>query len=224
MITPPTKKMKTVFQCDFDGTITEEDVSFLLLDAFADGNWRQLLEEYKEGKIPVGPFNTRVFAMIKDDEQTLLDFIFKSGQVKIRPGFGELLSYCSQKGVEFVIVSNGLIFYIEAILRDIGIKGIKVFAAQNRFGPEGMEVKYLGPDGNQVEDSFKEAYTRLFLSRGNQIVYAGNGVSDIYPARRAHHVFATGDLLERCQTTNLNCTPFDDLNDIVRGLEPLPLG
>ena len=36
---------KTLVQCDFDGTITEEDVSFMLLDAFADRDprrWRQL--------------------------------------------------------------------------------------------------------------------------------------------------------------------------------------
>ena len=36
---------KTIVQCDFDGTITDKDVSFLLLNHFADGNWRQLLDE-----------------------------------------------------------------------------------------------------------------------------------------------------------------------------------
>ena len=40
--------MKTLIQCDFDGTVTEEDVSFFLLDAFAQGDWRALLREYKE--------------------------------------------------------------------------------------------------------------------------------------------------------------------------------
>ena len=215
--------MKTLVQCDFDGTITEEDVSFLLLDAFADGNWRLLLEEYREGKISVGDFNARAFAMVKADRQALLDFIFMKGEVKIRPGFHELLAYCSQKGLKFIIVSNGMNFYIEAILEDMGIKDIDVFAAQSRFSPEGMQVKYIGPDGSQLEDSFKEAYTELFLRKGYHIVYVGNGVSDIYPARRAHHIFATGDLLECCKETNLDCTPFDDLNDVVRGLELLPL-
>ena len=53
--------MKTLVQCDFDGTITEEDVSFLLLDTFTDGNWRQMLEDYHEGRISVGVFNTRAY-------------------------------------------------------------------------------------------------------------------------------------------------------------------
>ncbi len=219
---PSTEVMKTVVQCDFDGTITLKDVSFLLLDAFADGNWRELLDEYRQGKISVGYFNTKAFAMVKTDKQTLLDFIFMKGGVEIRAGFQELLSYCSKRGFKFVIISNGLDFYIEAILRDIGVENIEVFAAQTQFRPEGLEVRYIGPDGSKLEDSFKEAYTQLFLSRGYRVVYVGNGISDSFPARQAHHVFATGDLLDFYKEKNLNCMPFNDLNEVVRGLELLP--
>ena len=35
--------------------------------------WRQLLSEYREGRISVGDFNTRAFAMVKADEQTMLE-------------------------------------------------------------------------------------------------------------------------------------------------------
>lgn len=216
--------MKTVVQCDFDGTITEKDVSFLLLDAFADSSWRQMLKQYQQGRLSVGTFNRRAFAMIKADKQTLLDLVLNSGQVTIRPGFPELRSYCSQNDLELVIVSNGQDFYIDAILSKLGINDIEVFAATSSFGPEGVEVRYIGPDGNEIEESFKETYTRLFLSRGYRIIYVGNGISDIYAARQAHHVFATGDLLGKCRETRLDCTPFNDLNDVVRSLERLPLG
>ena len=218
-----TEVMKTIVQCDFDGTITEQDVSYLLMDAFAGGKWRQLLNEYREGRISVGAFNTKAFTMVKADKRTLLDFIFTKRKVEIRTGFNELLTYCSKKGFKFVIVSNGLDFYIEAILRDIGVENIEVFAAQTQFSPDGLVVKYIGPDGRQLEDSFKDAYTELFLKRGYRIVYVGNGVSDISAARQSHHIFATEDLLAYCKEKNLNCTPFDDLNDIVRGLEVLAL-
>ena len=216
--------MKIAVQCDFDGTITEEDVSFLLLDTFADGDWRQLLAEYMEGKIPVGAFNRRAFAMVKTDRPTLTDFVLKSDRVKVRPGFDELLNYCSRKGLEFVIVSNGLIFYIEAILESLGIKGIEVFAAQNQFSPKGVKVQYIGPDGSEMDAGFKEAHTELLVKRGYSVIYIGNGVSDIFPSRRAIRVFATGDLLRRCREEKLECMPFNDLNDVVRGLETLPPG
>ncbi|TET18059.1 MAG: 2,3-diketo-5-methylthio-1-phosphopentane phosphatase [Dehalococcoidia bacterium] len=209
--------VKTLIQCDFDGTITQEDVSFLILDAFASRDWRQLLTEYREGKISVGYFNTKAFAMVKADKQTLLKFV--KSRAKIRAGFHELLAYCHRRGFQFVIVSNGLDFYIKTILRDIGIDNIEVFSAQTQFGPNGVNVQYIGPEGNQLEDSFKEAYVRLFRERGYRLIYAGNGVSDISPARQAHHIFATGELLTYCKDMNLNCMPFIDLNDIIRGLE-----
>jgi len=79
--------VKTLVQCDFDGTITEEDVSFLILDAFATGDWRQLLADYREGKISVGYFNMKAFAMVKADKQTLLQFV--KSKAKIRAGFHE---------------------------------------------------------------------------------------------------------------------------------------
>jgi len=214
-----TEAVKTVVQCDFDGTITQEDVSFLLLDTFANGDWRQLLTEYREGKISVDHFNMKAFAMVKADRQTLLEFM--RGKVKIRAGFHELLACCQRKGFHFVIVSNGLDFYIETILADIGINNIEAFAAQTRFGAKGIEVQYVGPEGSQLQDGFKEAYIRLFLKRGYRVVYVGNGDSDIPSARLAHWIFATGELLTYCKETNLNCTPFVDLNDVVRGLEVL---
>jgi 2-hydroxy-3-keto-5-methylthiopentenyl-1-phosphate phosphatase len=211
--------VKTLFQCDFDGTLTEEDVSFLILDAFATGDWRRLLTQYREGKIPVGRFNTRAFAMVKADKPTLLQFV--RSKARIRAGFNELLDYCHRQGFEFVIVSNGLDFYINTILSDMGIDNIQVFAARTRFTADGIDVRYIGPRGNQLEDNFKDAYVSLFLGRGYRLIYAGNGISDVSPARQAHHIFATGELLTRCQEINLNCAPFTDLNDVIRGLESL---
>ena len=213
--------MKIAVQLDFDGTVTEEDVSFLLLDTYVGSKWRDMLDEYTSGRIPVGTFNKRVFSMMKADKQTMLDLIFSSDRVKIRPGFRELIDYCRSKDYKVVIASNGLIFYIEAILKSLRLDGIEVFAAQNQFSPDGMKVQYIGPDGNEMEAGFKEAYTALLKRKGYSIIYVGNGISDIYPSRESIKVFATGDLLEKCREEQLECTPFNDLHDIVRGLEEL---
>ncbi len=215
------RERKTVVQCDFDNTIAEYDVSFLLLDTFAEEDWRQYLEEYRERRILVGEFSTKSFGMIKTDERTMLDFLFQYG-VKIRAGFKELLDYCQRRGFEFVIVSNGLNFYIEAILSDIGINNIEVFAGETELRRQGLEVRYRGPDGSHLQDNFKKAYVESFLSQGYRLVYIGDGTSDCSPASHAHHIFARDDLLAYCQEKKLNCTPFDDLNDVIKGLELLP--
>jgi len=209
--------MKTLVQCDFDGTVTEEDTSFFLLDAFAQGDWRRLLREYKEHKISVGEFNTKAFAMVKADEPMLLEAL--KGKVKVRAGFHELLDYCKRRGFRLVIVSNGLDFYIEATLKDLGLGNIEVHAAQASFHTEGMKVRYVGPDGKRLEDGFKETYTRSFLKLGYRVIYVGNGDSDFAPAKYANHVFATGELLAYCRDNNLNYKPFESFIDIVRDID-----
>jgi 2-hydroxy-3-keto-5-methylthiopentenyl-1-phosphate phosphatase len=213
------KVVKTIVQCDFDGTITQEDQSFLLLDSFASGDWRQLLEDYRGGKISVNYFNTKAFAMVREDTETLIDFV--RSRVKIRDGFSQLLACCHRNGFRFIIVSNGLDFYIHAILREMRVENIEVFAAQTRFTSKGIEAKYTGPDGAQLESDFKEAYVNSFRGMGHRIIYVGDGLSDIRPAKQAYRIFARGELLAYCNEANLDCTPFINLNDVVKGLELL---
>jgi 2-hydroxy-3-keto-5-methylthiopentenyl-1-phosphate phosphatase len=46
----------------------------------------------------------------------------------------------------------------------------------------------------------------------------GNGDSDVAPAKYAHYVFATGDLLAYCRESNLKYKPFESFLDAVREL------
>jgi 2-hydroxy-3-keto-5-methylthiopentenyl-1-phosphate phosphatase len=216
------REIKTLIQCDFDSTIAAEDISFMLLDAFADGDWRQFLELYRERKIPVGVFSSETFGLVKADEQTMLDYILRQNKAEIRDGFGNLLEYCAKRGFKFVIVSNGLGFYIEAILKNLGVDGIEVYAAETEFDRNGLKVRYFGPDGSQLQDNFKKAYVELFHGQGYRVIYIGDGLSDRIPASQADYIFARDDLLAGClEEKKPNCTPFNDLNDVVRGLERL---
>jgi 2-hydroxy-3-keto-5-methylthiopentenyl-1-phosphate phosphatase len=214
--------MKKVLQCDFDGTLTIGEVSRLLLEEFADGDWQSLNKEYTEGKISVQNCNIMQFAMVKADEKTITDFLTNSDRVEIRPGSQELFKYCAEKALDIVILSNGLKLYIETVLRNLGIDNIEVYAARSKFGADGIELTYPGPDGASIEDGFKEFYSKTLREKGYDVMYyVGNGVSDIYPARHADHIFAIDGLLEQCQRENLECTPFNDLYDVIKGLETI---
>jgi 2-hydroxy-3-keto-5-methylthiopentenyl-1-phosphate phosphatase len=216
--------MKIAVQIDFDGTVTIEDVSFLLLDKYAGSAWRQYLEEYNSGKISVGEFNKKVFGMVKADRKTMTEFVLTSEKVKIRPGFKEFLEYCLRKGLKTIVVSNGLVFYIEAILKNLGIgriKELEIYASENEFYPGGLNVAYIGPDGRELETGFKESYTEMLIKKGYDVVYIGDGNSDIYAARKAKHIFATDQLLKRCKKEKLDGTPFKDFFEIIKGLEKL---
>lgn len=208
-----------IIQSDFDGTLTEEDVSFALLDAFAEGDWRQLYEHYRQGKMSVGDFNAKAFAMVKASREELLKVARED--VKLREGLRNLVNYCQERGFRFLVVSNGLDFYIKTILEDVGLGNIEVYAARTEFGADGLKVQYIGPEGTVLKKGFKEAYTRLFLAQGYQVVCIGNGPSDYNPAALSQHVFARDGLMDICKDKKLKCQLFEDLNDVVQGLEKL---
>ncbi|MBN1691944.1 MAG: HAD-IB family phosphatase [Dehalococcoidales bacterium] len=215
--------MKTAIQLDFDGTVTEEDVSFLLLDEFAGSRWRKYLDEYSSGKKSVAAFSKAVFGMIKANEKALTDFVFNSPRVKVRPGLRGFIDYCKNKRIKIIIVSHGLTFYIEAILKKLDIKGLEIHAAENVFSPDGMKVRYLGPDGRELDDGFKEAYTDMLKQKGYQVVYIGDGNSDIYPSRKADYICATAQLLVRCRDEKLKFYPFNDFYDVIKVIDSLKL-
>jgi len=215
-------KQKIALQIDFDGTVTVEDVSFLLLDTYVGAGWRKYLDEYSSGDITVGAFNKKVFGMMKADRKTMTDFVLSSPHAKVRPGFKQLVDYSKNQGYKTIIVSNGLSFYIEALLKSQGVKALEVHAAENTFFKGRIEVKYLGPDGKEIDAGFKEAFTNDLRRQGYDVIYIGNGTSDIFPARLAQSVFATEDLLKACKKENLPCYPFEDFTiviDILKKLE-----
>ena len=203
---------KIIIQCDFDGTVTEDDISFILLDAFAKGDWRKINKQHSEGKITVGRFNERAFGLVRASKKAMLDYL--KDKVKVRPGFQKLVELCQQKGIRLVIVSNGLEFYIKGILEDMGLYNLEYHAAETRFHANKLKVRYIGPDGSVVDSGYKEKYVNKYLNEGYNVVYIGNGSSDLSPARGAHQIFATESLLEHCQRTGLTCIPYTSFLEI----------
>lgn len=213
------KEIKTLVQCDFDGTVTESDISFLILDAFGRSDWEKLFKDYQQAKLSLGRFNTDAFSSVKADRDKLLELVRKGA--KVRPGLLELVDCCRSRGFRFVIVSNGLRFYIDDIFRNLGLTDIETFAAETRFHPDGLKVQYVGPDGKVLDNDFKLAYTNSFLEQGYRIIYLGDGSSDLAPARKSERIFATGSLLKQCRTAKVSCTPFTDLLQVTEVIESL---
>ena len=216
----PHNDQRTLVQCDFDGTITDGDVSFQILDEFTGPGWRDKLTEYMQGKISVNRFNASVFSKVKADKPTLDRFVRE--KAVIRPGLNDLLEACRERDFRFVIVSNGMMFYIDAILKMLGLNSVEFTAARANFNPGGVEAWYEGPDGKPVEDGFKEAYTKDFLGQGYRIAYVGNGTSDFPAASLCSHIFSIDNLAVSCKKAGVAHTPFTDLHDVAEGLRKLP--
>jgi 2-hydroxy-3-keto-5-methylthiopentenyl-1-phosphate phosphatase len=213
----PQPDNKTVVQLDFDGTVTMEDVSFMLLDAFAEGDWRKIHEEYHVAHMTVGEFNSRVFGLVRASKETMLGYM--KGHVVLREGLPELAMSCRRKGYRLVIVSNGLDFYIEHILKGLGLEDVEFHAARTLFNPSGLKVDYINPEGKIVLEGLKDTYVRLFRDAGCRVIYAGDGHSDFAAASLAQKIFAIDGLLKHCREVNVPCVTFSKLTEIAEYVE-----
>ncbi len=213
--------MKLAIQCDFDGTVTVGEVSHLLLKEFADNSWSKIVDEFNDERMSVTDCMKKCFSLIRADERTMTEYILSDGRVKVRDGFADFWGYCKEKDYHFSIVSNGLVFYIDAILGKLGINGVDVIAAENRFSPDGLKLEYTGPDGSVAGADFKESYTEMLKARGYSVVCIGDSVTDVPVARRSHYVFAADALQKLCLRENIDYIPFESFYDVIRGLEKI---
>ncbi len=202
-----------IIQCDFDGTIIRNNLSVLLREKYACGDWQKIDSDYLHGHLTVEQSNKLQFALIKEPKERLQEFVRQ--HVDLRPGFVEFVRFCQESAIPFAIVSSGLDFYIEPVLAEIGMPGLELHCGRTSFGCDGIDVSYYSPEGNIINQGFKRKYLTWLKKRGENIIYLGDGLSDLEAARQADHVFATGHLLELLDTHSIEHSAFSDFYDLL---------
>lgn len=209
-----------LIQCDFDGTIIRNNMSVLIREEFLHNSWQETEEDYLAGRITVEQSNALQYRFIRESEDSLRKFVRQ--HIDVRPGFSELISYCVQNGITFVIVSSGLDFYIQTVLAEIGMSDLELYCAQTSFTHDGISVSYTDPYGNIVDSDFKCGYLNWLRQRDDTILYLGDGLSDLKAARQADHVFAVSTLRRLLDEESVNCYAFTDFYDVMRQVRLIP--
>ncbi len=208
-----------IIQCDFDGTITSNNLSILLREHFARGNWRRIDSDYLHSKLTVEQSTQLQFSLIKEPKEKLQEFVFQ--HIEVRPGFVEFVRYCRESAIPFVIVSSGLDFYIEPVLLEIGMPDLELHCGRTSFSRDGIDVAYYDPEGNIVSEGFKKKHLAWLRKRDKNIIYIGDGLSDLEAACQADHVFATGHLVKLLGAQSITCSSFSDFHDLLYQLRLL---
>ncbi len=208
-----------IIQCDFDGTITRNNLSVLLREKYACGDWQKIEANYLHGHLTVEQSNRLQFSLIKEPKEKLQEFVRR--HIEVRPGFVEFVQYCRESAIPFVIVSSGLDFYIETVLTQIGLSDLEVHCGYTSFGKDGIIVAYTSPEGNTISRGFKKKYLAWLKKRGKSITYIGDGLSDLETACQADHVFATGHLVKLLGGQSIPCRSFSDFHDLLHQLRLL---
>ena len=217
-ITEPagTGKGDVIF-CDFDGTITIEDVVDKLLNIYADQHWKEierLWEQRKIGSEQCLKMQLECIDELKESE--LLRFAL---DIEIDPRFPDFLSSVRREGIDFYIVSDGFDWLIKLILLNNGISTVPVFA--NR-----LSIKNSKPVPSFPFKS-KECYMRSGMCKCSiinkykgrkTVTYIGDGESDICAVRNADIVFAKNRLSHYCTENGIDFIAFSGFDDVKKVL------
>jgi len=208
-----------IIQCDFDGTVTKNNLSVLLREKYACGDWQKIDSDYLRGHLTVEQSNKLQFALIKEPKERLQEFVRQ--HIELRPGFVEFVRYCQESAIPFVIVSSGLDFYIEPVLAQIGMPDLELHCGQTSFGKDGITVTYTDQEGNIISSGFKRKYSTSLKKQERSVIYIGDGLSDLEAASLANHIFAIGHLVKLLRAQSIPCSSFSDFHDLLRQLRLL---
>ncbi len=201
---------------DFDGTVTEQDLLDTIASRFGDPDVYQEVEDgLDEGRMPLREVITREFAPVTKPLEAIVAWELEN--VRIRPGFRELVELAESKGWRFVIVSSGFHELLEPILEKERVD-VELHANRVEPRPDGWRVLWQYDEScDSCGESCKRSIVQE-LGGGDEIVYVGDGYSDRCAAEASDRVFATKGLARYLDERGIPYEPFDDFNDIARRL------
>ena len=201
-------------KCDFDDTITVNNVSEELRKTYASKEWHGLEEGYKAGQFSVGESNRRQFALIQATEEQMEQHVIRT--TIPRPGFSAFVKYCQGEGIQVAVVSSGVDLYIDLILRDLGLGDLERYSGTGRVSDHGVTVRYADPFEAPLEEGFKLVHLLFLKQRQRPVIYIGDGASDVAPAAMTDFVIARSTLAEFCRSRSIPHFRFHDFNDVLR--------
>lgn len=186
--------MPMLILCDFDGTITLEDVTNCIWDHYHGPEWREwLLPDYRAGKTTTLQVMAAGFKPIR---APLAEMLTIAEQHKtLRAGFHEFAAECRSKNWPLYIVSCGLNVYIREFLPT----GIPIISYEAEL-QDGWDVRLpadvtLAPGGDfkiHALDRLRKLHPKL------PTVFIGDGRNDFPVSQHCDRVFAkSGSTLER---------------------------
>lgn len=208
--------MSKVILCDFDRTITEIDLPIALLEKYVEENYEIYDELLLAGEITLEECIVRQFTMLKVPKQQQLQYIDSINPV-IRDGFPEFVDYCKRNNIILKIISASLDYVIEHILQQLGIK-IKLVAFKTDFSNIENGLNVTPPALEVAAADFKQAMVFQEQQQGNEVIYIGDGISDLHAAKVADVVFAVEEEL-LAKTLAEQCISFKNFNEILLYLQ-----
>jgi 2-hydroxy-3-keto-5-methylthiopentenyl-1-phosphate phosphatase len=205
--------------CDFDGTVSIQDATDLVLSRLADPEWQEAEQLWEDGEIGSGECMRRQISMIRATPEQLDQVL---DEVEIDPFFASFADFCAARGVPLTIVSDGVDYFIKRILRRRGLDRLPVIANRLVMSDQGGKayygLRFLFAD-RTCKMTSGVCKCSWLGALGQERAYVGNGRSDFCVADKPEMVFAKGELAQHCAERNIPFFAYHDFSDVIAGLE-----
>lgn len=201
---------------DFDNTITLFDVLDDIIEKFSiNKDWVVFESAWQRGEIGSKECLKGQMCSVRTTKKEISRYLDK---IQLDGHFQDLLGLLKRKGIKTAILSDSFSFFIERILHNNGVRGVKLYSNGVRFRKD--RIIPIFPHINKSCPTCAHC-KKMNLVNGNGKdsrlnIYIGDGLSDICPAQHSDVVFAKGSLLEHFRKNNKKCIPFENLGDIYR--------
>ena len=203
---------------DFDDTAAAQNVAELLLERFGGDDWRKIREEFRRGSTNLRTYQEDAFATTEASQQQMEEYVGR--EAALRQGFLELVRYCIANDIHVAIASNGLKFYIRALLDQHSLtRDLPVYAVESQGAPGDADFSYPYATATCWEwGNCKCRALQEYRDKGCQVLFAGDGYSDACAAGRADFVYARSKLLEHCRKAGIPHQPFEEFTAVLDDL------
>ena len=203
--------------CDFDGTISVVDVTDTLLEKFADPNWQDIEQAWKDGLIGSRECLYRQIPLLN---MSLAELNCHLDRIEIDPDFPAFVATVQEQRHRITVVSDGLDYVIWRILRRYGLTSLAIKANQ-----------LLQQSSRSWTVDFPNSYRNCQVLSGNckcsvieqhqhetingyRSLLIGDGTSDFCAAHKVDFVFAKNELVNHCIEQRIPHYPIKSFADV----------
>jgi 2,3-diketo-5-methylthio-1-phosphopentane phosphatase len=208
--------------CDFDGTISVEDITDSLLERFGRPGWQAIEQAWKRGEIGSRDCMAQQVGLLEAADGELDAHL---DSMMIDRAFPQFVAATRAAGVPLTVLSDGLDYAIRRVLGQHGLDDLPIVA--NRFtavGESGWRLEFPWGSPHCRSGNCKCASVASAHAERRRVLLIGDGTSDFCVAGVADLVFAKHRLIEHCRSAGIPYVPITGFADALELLPTLLAG
>lgn len=200
---------KAVVFCDFDGTITTEDMIVSVWRQFAPPGWEEEVRGIYEGKRTLKDGVAAVFAKIpsaKRDE--IIAHVRRI--VNFRRGFAGFLDFCAASGIDFTVCSGGIDFFVEPVMAPYQERIKRLYLIPADLSGPNIRLRHTMTCGScgLCKAMAMDEHPGVFK------ILIGDSLTDVHGAEKADLVFARAKLKKILTERKRPFEPYESFDEI----------